>query len=514
IFLTFLLAGKTRAQYIVNGNEIDTSFNTTVNHVFGNLDKTRVPFGLLRDYAMAFTSLDNYNGAALVDSNFVGKGVLSEIYRTLATARVTAGAYTTLPNPDTPDSLSFAARHPGQVTLEGLFYQYGYLDPNALNNGKITVSNGQFFDKFTNGVWQNPYLQGNVVGFTPANNTYQGKSFNMIMPTNLWLTNSSSMVSSIQVDAGDGLGYRTLAPGANLAVSYADTGLKVLNFKVNLTNSTVLQSHSQLHVIADPLAGVGISVDWSPGMTHGFSAASQPGLYNVTSTATYNGIAGQGLVSVQLSRGHNSLTTPLIVAEGFDPGIYTDPENAAGVYSISDFNTSIGGSLSSTLINLLEGSGDHSIPATYDIIFIDFKNGTDDIRRNALVVEDVIRWVNDNKTGSNQNVVLGLSMGGLCARYALKKMENAGETHQTRLFISDGTPEQGAVVPLGLQYADNHLHTLYVRSGIGVGLYDLIRFLASPFWSLPSLAGPAGLTSLVNTPAAKQMLVFHSSGFT
>ena len=29
----------------------------------------------------------------------------------------------------------------------------------------------------------------------------------------------------------------------------------------------------------------------------------------------------------------------------------------------------------------------------------------------------------------------------------------------------------------------------------------------------PSWAGPAGLTSLVNTPAAEQMLVYHSSGF-
>ena len=204
ISLSLLLAGKIQAQYIVNGNEIDTSFNTTMNHVFGNLDKTRVPYGLLSDYAMAFTSLDNYNGSALVDSNFIGKGVLWQIYTTLATARVTSSAYTTLPNPDIPDSLWFAARRPGQVTLEGLFYQYSYLDPNAANNGEITVSNGQLADKFVNGVWQNPYLQGNVVGFSSAGDTYQGQSFNMIMPANLWLTNSASLVSSIQVDAVDG----------------------------------------------------------------------------------------------------------------------------------------------------------------------------------------------------------------------------------------------------------------------------------------------------------------------
>jgi len=66
ISLTLLLAGKTHAQYIVNGNEIDTSFNTTMNHIFGTLDPSKIPFGMLRDYAMEFVNLENFNGTALV----------------------------------------------------------------------------------------------------------------------------------------------------------------------------------------------------------------------------------------------------------------------------------------------------------------------------------------------------------------------------------------------------------------------------------------------------------------
>jgi hypothetical protein len=65
ITICLFLNSKTNAQYIVNGKEVDTSFNTSMNHIFGNLDKSKIPFGLLRDYAMEFTNLENFNGLAL-----------------------------------------------------------------------------------------------------------------------------------------------------------------------------------------------------------------------------------------------------------------------------------------------------------------------------------------------------------------------------------------------------------------------------------------------------------------
>src|SRR5258708_4986298 len=85
IFLAF--NGKTYAQYVVNGKEIDTTFNTSMNHIFGSLDKTKIPFGILRDYAMEFTNMEAFNGTALVDSNRLDYTGLQQIYNTLATGR-------------------------------------------------------------------------------------------------------------------------------------------------------------------------------------------------------------------------------------------------------------------------------------------------------------------------------------------------------------------------------------------------------------------------------------------
>lgn len=102
----------------------------------------------------------------------------------------------------------------------------------------------------------------------------------------------------------------------------------------------------------------------------------------------------------------------------------------------------------------------------YDIIYVDWKIGTDYIQRNALLLEEIIRWVNNNKEplgGIIQpNVIIGQSMGGLIARWALRDMENKGQNHQTRLFISYDSLHQGANVPLGYQYLARHARNLYV----------------------------------------------------
>jgi hypothetical protein len=163
-----LLTSRANGQEGGGTAETDTTFNIAMNHVFGTLDPSKIPFGLLRDYAMEFTNLENFNGTALVDSNYVDDKILWQITTTLALSRMTSAAYNTLPDPNTVNNNSFLSRQPGRVSLCGLFYQYSYLDPNAANNGEITVTNGQLFDKYVNGVWQNPYLQGNVIALAPA----------------------------------------------------------------------------------------------------------------------------------------------------------------------------------------------------------------------------------------------------------------------------------------------------------------------------------------------------------
>lgn len=197
-----------KAQHIV-----DTSFYHQTNYIFGNLDKSKVPFGILKDFGFEFSNLQYYDGTNMADSTLLNKYMLLGIYKTLFSSAVTTTAVATLPNPAVIDSVWYTKRKPGFITLSGLFYQYAYLDKNAYINNKITVNgSNQLYDKYTSGIWQNPYISTNALGFAPATDVYMGKNFNILLSDSLWLSNSKNLVDHIEIDVADGLGYRALTP--------------------------------------------------------------------------------------------------------------------------------------------------------------------------------------------------------------------------------------------------------------------------------------------------------------
>lgn len=487
--------------------QVDTTYATRVNYIFNPIDKTKIPYGLLKDAALEMAELKYYKGEVLQDSNRVFIENWRDIYKTLFTSKMHTSASATLPNPDVVDSVWFAKRQPGQVTLAGLYYTYSRYDDEAAT--KVTIVNDQVYDKFVNGQWQNPYKTEQVLAFAPANVFYPALGFSLYMPPELWLSNQKNQVAAIQCDASDGLGYRTLKAGVTFPVFYADTGIKVLNFKIILTDNTVLQSHSLLRISNSPYAYIPNTIVPSTSVKANGPANVLPpgncisgnvdasGLEKLLmiSTESFNGKQAKGLITVKYAQADHQLHKPLIVVEGFDTGIYSNPENLVGDSGLEKFVSFA--KESSDLDNLL-----FNFPQ-YDIIFIDWQNGTADMRLNALLLKTVIRCVNQVKVDpAVKNVVLGQSMGGVIARYALKKMEDAAENHDTRLFISHDAPQQGANVPLAFQAAVLHLRSAFVKpAGDNPDNFslDVGAHLKSAY--------------LMNTPAAKQLLVNRINNF-
>lgn len=160
---------------------------------------------------------------------------------------------------------------------------------------------------------------------------------------------------------------------------------------------------------------------------------------------------------------------PLIVAEGFDAGIILAPEMANGMNTYISFRKSL--QVSGTeLQNLIWNSNKQ-----YDIIYVDWNNGVDFLQKNAFALEAVIAWVNSVKIGTEKNVVLGQSMGGVIARYALADMEQSSLDHKTRLFVSHYAPQQRANIPVSVQYMFRHVTNLYNRyaSPFGTQVIDV-----------------------------------------
>jgi len=267
-------------------------------------------------------------------------------------------------------------------------------------------------------------------------------------------------VSSIQFDAGDGQGYRTVLMDSNIPFNYADTGWKHWVFRVNLTGGQQLYTHTKIYITnTSNLAGSG-----EANVAQRGTALRRA---TVTATKAYNGVFGSARIIISYRNDNDPvIRKPLIVAEGLDVGHITKPENPEGANTYEQFLIRIRQSTSSNLINLLANDP----TSEYDIIYINWTNGTDYLQRNAYVLEAVIKWVNDRKQPLNgvpqQNVVMGLSMGGVVARMALGDLERYGPyTHDTRLYVSLDGPQQGSHIPLGLQAAARHALKMYLRTG-------------------------------------------------
>jgi hypothetical protein len=77
IFIFLLASSSGYAQ-----TEIGTAFQTEMNTLFQNVNRTTVTTGLLKEYGMRFTDVGKLNGV-LITSNHCNRGVWSALYTSL-----------------------------------------------------------------------------------------------------------------------------------------------------------------------------------------------------------------------------------------------------------------------------------------------------------------------------------------------------------------------------------------------------------------------------------------------
>ena len=220
-------------------------------------------------------------------------------------------------------------------------------------------------------------------------------------------------------------------------------------------------------------------------------AGFESSVLTINSTLTYQGFgeamahAGTAEYKIYYDNINGVLDKPIFILDGFDPG------DSRGITSL--FNSFNNAPTTENLVTEIRDDG-------YDLILVNFPSytsstdgttqidgGADFIQRNAYSVIALLELINGMTTTTDENVVVGASMGGLIARYALRYMEQNNITHETRLYISFDSPHLGANIPISIQYLFNY-------------------FVNNSF--LPQTALQPGLNDL-NSAAAKQMLVDH-----
>ncbi len=467
------------------------AFRTQMNSVFQNVNPTPISSGLLWDYGLELTDATQYNGT-ITSTNYVNLAEWRMLYSSLYTMRFNNNISMTAPatvNSQITSNGMLSTAH----NIVALHVRYQKFRSNATSLG-VTIAN----NKLTCGNTTAPYETRYAFAATLNHSLLEGKSHRFIFRSALFYNKSGKTISNIKADFGDGQGYRAISQNTEVTANYSTEGEKTFKLKITYTDASVAEGFSKFYVKnIQPIAAryIGTNI-----LTRHFPVAG------FQAPRPYNGAVGGATVTIQYAGTNQVLDRPLIVLEGLDPWKILSPDDPT---SNSDFDKFITGSVNAiinldrqgqTLSEALEEGG-------YDLVFVDFDEGMDYIQRNAFLVENIIQWVNQEKAKyrtRQPNVVLGMSMGGVVGRYALRDMEkNLHIAHDTRLYIGDDAPQQGSNVLLSAQAAVRHLSTVGI--GLGFGIYYSL--------TLADLNDDLKKTvALLGTPAARQLLQYQMGG--
>lgn len=236
---------------------------------------------------------------------------------------------------------------------------------------------------------------------------YRGRHVTFVLEETFHLTNPGGPPpDAIEVDPGDGHGFRQVAFGAPFEADYPEGDSIAV---------TVRCRYGQMTRAARFTVAIG-DRPAAPAPDETWHLAAPDG-------------GNTGRAHVFRAPGHAEIRNPVIVVEGFPGGRPYD-----------------------YLYELLNAAGtvDGLLAAGYDMVLVGLDNGADLVQRNADVLIECIREASHRTPA--RLVVGGVSLGGVVSRYALALLESRGETHNVHTYLSIDTPHGGAYTSLGVQW--------------------------------------------------------------
>lgn len=315
------------------------------------------------------------------------------------------------------------------------------------------------------------------------------------------LKNTTKTINYLSIDFNDGTGAHTMQRNSSISITYPYKGNKYLKITTYYTDNTSSTNLAYIYVDGYGFSGIAARrvPDRIPNVSYPIVSEIPFQGYDETSAATAN---GEVAIFYKSSNGGSivqpgeKLTKPIILLDGFDP---KDKSKIPDIYNeLLEYN------------NNANNFGDEITDAGNDAVVLNFPlykigvnpdgsdinrdGGTDYIERNAMVLVKLIQNINQTlvNNGSQEKItIVGPSMGGMIARYALAYMERNSIPHNCKLFVSFDAPHLGANIPIGdqlfLSFAANTLEDAFAKQKFDENL---------------------------NIPAAKQLLIVHHLGFT
>ena len=133
LILFFVLCFSGTAVLSAQSIEENAAVRNALDKMLEHLDKTKVPTGLLLDYAFDLVDFDRYDGSALTDSNYVQRATFECLLRSIRSSAVG-----TKPFGDVNAILDDMSRgNDNTVNIGLLLFKYNYIREDALDNNLI-----------------------------------------------------------------------------------------------------------------------------------------------------------------------------------------------------------------------------------------------------------------------------------------------------------------------------------------------------------------------------------------
>lgn len=382
--------------------------------MFAKIDRNAVPTGYLIDYAIEYENLDKYSGRENTSIRQCDMMTYANIVKTLFSSSFDKTSFHQFKN-----SLYNATKNDkadSKCRLSIIFQDYAQLKENSLSTGAITYENGQVYLNR-----QDAFQIKKLCAACVIDNVKENNNITFTLPKELILSNES--ISNVQIDCGNGL--QSLIN--NDVHVYLSEGHHIIDVVITGLSGNKYFSSTTIDIQNNVLSRVntrsfGVNINHSQEITGN----------------SYNGVVTKADVSIIYASNNFSgrIKKPIIFVEGFDP---------------RDMNPTLKGSM--TCESVYKYWEDFIDRNQYDFIYVDWQESGEYIQANAYTLISVIEKINGLRdSNSDPAIIIGHSMGGLVARYALKTMENNNKIHNVGTYVSYDAPHMGANVPIGLLY--------------------------------------------------------------
>ncbi|MFP5039576.1 hypothetical protein [Parasediminibacterium sp. JCM 36343] len=460
-----------------------------LHYILAPLNKTQVPRGFLQEYGCPIFPLGTFNGK-LSDSNKIDINLWRTLYFQLQTSYCGTSHN---PLPDIKDVNKAFARVTNEslpIPLPILIGNYSKIKADAFRKKLLVYDSVKMQVHDAEASKESPYEIRDLFIGCPSKAYSKTSWVSFVCDSSTFWNTSGKNVYVMAIDFGDGRGFRTITLGVPMVVNYNKAGRAKWTIKAIMTDSTILQCYSSFYVstaaaVLNGQRGLDLQME-----------GIKPAWGNVsyTNPTTHQPYNAQVYIKYSRKNTDSTLRKPLIIAEGFDASSIAPLLQPN--YAFKDFIKLLKEPTGFDLFGRINDA------AAYDMVYVDFEDGTADISMNAKLIEEVIRRVNQNKvadkkaTTKQENIVMGMGMGGLCARYGLAEMTKNKENTETRLLITHDSPHHGLNLPLGLQFL--------------VQMMDNINFFGYYLHDIYPEYNEA--INILKTPAMVQMLVYRASG--